>query len=559
MRNLLRTRWLCLGWLSLSALCSACLQVSAPSDASAPLADAEPFDAGVIPRADATATDALGLDAQPADAVAPDAAAADAMEPDALEADANPTDSAVADASAPDADAGLLDAAPAGDAGPLQRLGFLDLPPLMAGGAAIDEGTEWVNGEGRALKDNHGAGEFMVFRWAESPTTRTFVFASGDGQGWREIPSDPLPGRLLAVVQDSQGLIHGLLGANDYSLPELREYYVRFRPNYTGSALSGLSLEAQIALPPHHRSVNVLTDLRGDLQLIDYDGAESLIYVLSVTTVSGVSTQDIKVSVGRAASLTPSGPGDFLALDGSAGDSLVFDSCTLPGSYCARTPAFLSTHNMIGRVAQLGLTRDLYLLVGPIEADYGIGDPSQLDSTRIHLSRLSWNQAQRGWSIGAPAVIAEADGQYIPQLLNVAGTDGDVRVMTIDPRTGVHVGVIDAAGSFADLTNPAPLVHYNGWGALSAAPDGVRMWAIWNTCTSDNSTPDLDCTDARSAEAVWDGTRWQTFDDPLPSGDNSGIGATAAWRDGVGAILFRGTLLRPRPPVPQFAAIWGRP
>ncbi len=362
----------------------------------------------------------------------------------------------------------------------------------------------------------------------------------------------------MSIAQDSTGKVHALMGANDYSLSGGRylEYYVRFKLNYDASKrLSGFNLEAVIPLPDHRRISNVLSDLRGEIRVISYSGSESLMYVVNVTTVSGSSTQDIKVFVGRASTLSPASTSDFVDLAGATGDSKVLDSCTynMPsgGSYCTASPAFFSTHNVTSTFAQNRSTNDIYVFIGPIEADYGVAnDPSgQPESARLRYIRLVWNGS--AWIAATPVVIATDNGSYLPLLFNAQSGANYAWLMYLHPDNGIVFGRVDANG-YSTVTTPLNAKNHNGWGAFTVAPDDSKLWAIWNISVINGANP-------QTAEAYWDGKSWNVYSDTgVTTGDNSGIGGVAGWNNGVAAILFRGTLLRSNPPIPEAAAIWGQ-
>jgi len=466
----------------------------------------------------------------------------------------------------------ISSSASSGSSGSLDRASFSVLPALIdSSGASISEGTEWVNGESRLAKDNHGSGELFAFRWSELPAAKVHLVASADnGHTWRLISNAPtsstgcvgqcslFPGKILGLAQDASGKLHALMGANDYSNGggTFREYYVRIKLTYdVSSKLSGYNLEAVVALPDHKRSVNVLSDLRGDIKIVDYAGQEALMYIVNATTISSQSTQDIKVFVGRALTLMPSSTSDFVGIANASGDTKVLDSCSysMPNgnSYCTANPAFFSTHNITATFAQNRSTKDVYVFVGPIEADYGVAnDPSgQPEATRLRAFRLAWNGA--GWTLGSFTTIAMDNGSYLPLLFSAQSGMGSVWLMFLHPTNGIVFGRMDASG-FTPVTNPVTAKNHNGWGVFSVSPDDTKIWAIWNICVVGGAN-------SQTAQAYWNGSTWNIFSDSgISTGDNSGMGGVSGWSGGVAAILFRGTLLRPNPPIPMSAAISGQ-
>jgi len=425
-----------------------------------------------------------------------------------------------------------------------------------------------VNGESRMVKDNHGTGELFGLRVSgDQPTAAVHLYASADsGQTWRLVSSAPasaagcvgqcsmFPSKVLALTQDSTGKVHVLLGANDYSIGgTFREYYVGLKLNYNAnSTVKSYNLESVIPLPDHKRSVNVLSDLRGDIKIIDVAGSEQLMYVMNVTT-----SQDIKVFIGRSTTLAPAATSDFVGLSGAAGDTKLVDSCTFTtpqgGSYCSVAPAFFSTHNMTTAFGQNRSNKDVYVFLGAIEADYGIAnDPvNQPEETHLRYYRLTWN-GSNGWTVNAPVVVATDNGSYMPLLFNVQSGGNYVWLMYLHPNNGITFGRVDAVGTYATVTNPVAAKNHNGWGVFAVAPDDSKIWSIWNISVVSGASP-------QTAQAYWNGTTWSIFNDVgVVTGDNSGMGGSCGWSNGVAAILFRGTLLRNNPPIPEAATIWGQ-
>lgn len=424
-----------------------------------------------------------------------------------------------------------------------------------------------MNGESRLVKDNHGSGEIFGFRWSESSPAVYLVASANNGQTWRMVANAPaskcsggscslFPNKILAVTQDSTGTVHALLGANDYGAGggTFREYYVRIGLTYgPTSQLTGYQVQAVVALPDHKRSVNVLSDLRGDLKMINFGNTQSLMYILSVST-KGSTTQDIKVFMGRATTLTPSATTDFVGISGAAGDTKLLDSCTytMPSgaSYCNQAPAFFSTHNSTGAFAQNRGTKDIYVFIGPIEADYGTAyTTAQPEANVLRYIRLAWNGS--GWTAGSPINIANDNGSYLPLLFNAQSGANYAWLMFLHPTNGITFGRVDASG-YSTVTTPVAAANRNGWGVFTVAPDDSKIWAIWNISTIGGAS-------SNTAQAYWNGSTWSGSiftDTGVTTGDNSGMGGISGWNSGVAAILFRGTLLRNSPPIPMAASIW---
>ncbi len=434
----------------------------------------------------------------PADAGTP---AQDAGTPDSgtTAQDAGSTDSGTTaqDAGTATPDAGTI---PTGLVLPAARVPFARLP--ARNGTVVNP---WSNGEPRIVKDRTPgkAGELVGFGWSN----RLYAFTSRDnGDSWTFVDptnSETIGTRdVLCAAQDSRGKIH-LLFKNG---PGGRVDYARVALTYSGQNVSGFSSEVKGVAVPGGYNTNI--DVRATLQVVrDTLEREVLVYEVN----DNINSARFRVQMGKATSLDPLSPGDFVRLDGSAGSTVVY-----------ATSSF-NNHDHAAFFAQLGATKDLWLFIGPINAEYG--PPDATFTTRLRLA-ASTNGT---WSANAPISMVGSDALSSPEALSVYGTQNYVWFLYFDPVEGLSVDRVDAAGSYrhAVMPSPDPLPHRNGWGVFSVASDETRLWVIWSSLARPGASPG-----PRTRQAFWNGKDWTTYADPT-AGDSWGMGGTLGWSEGV--------------------------
>jgi hypothetical protein len=380
-----------------------------------------------------------------------------------------------------------------------------------------DHGTlinSWSTSEPRLLKDRSpgGAAELFGLAWPQDGSdTHIYLYKSGDqGQTWSvtNAPDGPDLARgnetILCSAQDSAGKVH-LLYKNWAGEVD----YARVALVHDGAgAITGYQIEVDgVALPDDY---NTNGDIRPMLQVVrDGTGAEVLVYAVADEPNLG-----FEVHLGRGP-LDAAHSSDFVAIDGAA-----------PGS---TTHAFHSgdygTHNHAVWLAQIGATRDLWVVWGHIDDEFGWPDYSV--SMRM---RLAVNAGAATWSLDQPIGI-EMTGRDVSceTMMGVSGTDQSVWLMYFHPDDGLAFDRIGADGSYthnAAGPSPQPDAHMNGMGAFSVSPDDRHVYAIWNALVA--ATP------VATAQGYWDGSTWTTFADPIV-GDSWGIGGSMYWDEGVAA------------------------
>ncbi|MGC3982236.1 MAG: hypothetical protein QM808_13365 [Steroidobacteraceae bacterium] len=423
----------------------------------------------------------------------------------------------------------------------MSRIGFKALPTWSGG-----PGSEWVNGETRLVKDNssQGSGEIFGFVWADSGSNLYLLTSADNGQTWTNVGSKSLtPYHLVALTQDSSGKVHAISWATISD----SGYYLRMTLSYTNARISGFTLDTPsgIALPSHGRLGN---ELRADIKMVkDFNNNETLVYAVNMPTLSCTYVCDIKVYMGKATSLTPTSSSQLVSLAGAAGDTKVFDSCTL--SACSIWG--FSTHVHTALFAQNGMSRDLYLFQGPIDGDYGLAYASASFNT-LYATRLPSNSS--GWTVGATTTIsANVQNNVTPELMSVSSGGNYAWVMYVDPKNGVKFGRFDSNGVYDESTvsSPDTTVNRNGWGVFSVSADDSKIWAIWDTLGP------ITGGSAAAYQGYWNGSTWTKYSDTGAS-DSMGMAGIAGWTNGTAAILFNGNVLAQTYRQPTAASIWSQ-
>ncbi|MGC3980561.1 MAG: hypothetical protein QM808_04795 [Steroidobacteraceae bacterium] len=412
--------------------------------------------------------------------------------------------------------------------------------PTWSGGP----GSEWVNGETRLVKDNstQGSGEIFGFVWSDS-SSRLYLLTSADnGQTWANVGNRSLtPYHVIAVTQDSTGKVHAISWANTSD----SGYYLRMSLTYSGGRISGYTLDTTsgIALPNHNRQGN---ELRADIKMVkDFNNNETMVYAVNMPVKNCSPVCDIKVYMGKATNLAPTTSSQLVSLEGTAGDTKVFDSCDL--SSC-NTFGF-STHVHTALFAQNGTSRDLYLFQGPIDGDYGLAYDETSFNT-LYSTRLPSNSS--GWSVGSTTAIStNVQNNVTPELMSVASGSNYAWVMYVDPKNGVKFGRYDSSNVYNESSIPSPdtTQNRNGWGVFSVSADDSKIWAIWDTLAP------ISGGSAVAYQGYWNGSSWLKYSDDGAS-DSMGMAGVAGWTSGTAAILFNGNVLAQSYLQPTAATIW---
>lgn len=411
--------------------------------------------------------------------------------------------------------------------------------------------NEWSTGETRAIKDNQ-TGDLLVFRGTDSGSGSSgskFNLAGSrdNGATWQTIAtnvSNPAtggfqwPSRIVAVAQDSSGLVHALTAGTD---GDGRFFYQRFALQRTAGHVTAFSLStsAPIALPNHNR--NNSADIRGDIGVYRLNGAEVVVWAYDTAMSSDL--KDVRVYAGRSTHLLPAASSDFLMLDGSAaGDTLLFQNTS------SVSPCMLCNHYTEALIAQNEASEDLYMFLGQLNSDHavGLGTNAELNLRAIRLGKSS-----SGWTIGATTTIATA-GSVAPQLIDVDSASDRAWVMYVHPTNGISYGYFNASGTYVSgpaSTGTAATAGRAAFGAFTAGDNG-RLWSIWHLYGYLGSPK-------AGGASYWNGTSWTNFSD---SGvrDANGIASVQGWSDGVAAIRFDGELLPQNQVAPSVSTLYGQ-
>ncbi len=364
----------------------------------------------------------------------------------------------------------------------------------------------WSNSEPRIIKDVGGSGELIGFGWSD----KLYIFKSGDnGDTWSFV--DPTAGesigtfRICCATQDSTGKCH----ITYIDGPGGHFQYARIALAYTSGLVTGFASEVKDLTLPGTYNTNV--DVRCTLRaVIDAGGTETLVHCTTTDITAGTFT----IVMGKS-SIAPAVSTDWVAMDGTAGSTVVF-----------QTNSF-NDHDHSSCWAQIGSTKDIWVFWGPTEAEFGGLDGTS--TTRIKLTASSHT-----WSVGSPIVMVGQDSVTIPMALCCYGTANFVWFMYLDPLDGLSFDHVNASGTYthAVVTSPDNGIDRNGWGVFTVAPDETRIWAAWNTIGAGGpGTAD------RTREGFWNGASWTLYTEAAPFvGDSWGMGGTVSWSEGLVAV-----------------------
>jgi hypothetical protein len=365
----------------------------------------------------------------------------------------------------------------------------------------------WSNGEPKIMQDRSpgSAGDLFGFGWSD----KTYLYTT-DNQGASWTIVDPLGAETigtatqLCAAQDAGGKVHILFknGATG------RVDYARISLTHAAGHISGFSSEVKgVQLPG---SYNTNMDIRGVLRVVkDQGGSDVLIY-----HVNDHRNPGFQLRMGQATSLSPMGTADFVALDGSAGSTWVYET------------ASFNNHDHSSLFAGLPSNGDLWVAIAPIDAEYGTAD-GVTDLFQIRLTAV----APRRWTVGPAQSIVAGEGPTT-ELLCMAETPDHAWLMYIHPTEGVTFDRFAADGTRQHQVIPTPEAHrnmQNGWGVFSVSQDESRVYVILNTLAS-TGTP-------MTTQSFWDGSAWTKFGD-TPVGDSWGMGGSLDWGDGVAAVIL---------------------
>jgi hypothetical protein len=387
-------------------------------------------------------------------------------------------------------DAGQPDAG-AADSGYYTPVVDLGLP----GGQAPQ--IHWAAGERLVAQDPVG---LDLIGLASGP----YAFVSPDqGQTWHWVLGAGFSGVPMAVAVDDQGRLHVLtLGSG--------------RINYSRLALSrdsaghvvGFGAEASdIPLPPSIETLSA-TARAGLLAVRDAAGVPTLVWF--AFDGSGSAGHLYGGRVVAAAGTSPTAASQFGALDGTAGSS------TFLWSY--PSGVFSAPHNSGFSAAQIGITSDIRVQVGPTET----GDTSAQNSTP--LQELLLAATPQGWALSGPPTTLDQLAGRTPQVASAQSGQGFAWFLRFSPAMGLIAEKVDAAGAriIYRLPSSVPPGQAGALGSavLSVAQDQQRF-AVGVIDMYDSATSPQGWFGA----LYWDGAGWTVYPDHLPT--------AASWQDGT--------------------------
>lgn len=395
--------------------------------------------------------------------------------------------------------------------------------PLVAGAAQFQH---WGGGQPVVARDNHGDGDLFTFGSPGAPSGTLSLLRSGDlGETWAWVPPEgaalavdsAVNAGPISVAQDSAGTVHLLFFRAGY----LDVAYYRLALTYAGGAIAGYTaLAGPIVIPGAYAG-----DRRGTIRAVTAgNGAEVLAVLVAASDPGGTRLQG---SMCITSTLAPASADDFQSLGGApnAVTMIVDDARGVGGSH---------DHTVL--FAQLGSSRDLWVLTGNIVAEAGPTPSSTINRLRLTASGSTWTPG--------PLLDGSTPDAW---LMGIAGTAHSVWGMYGRYGDGqVRFARVSGGGAYEEpvASIPSPVndgrINQTLVGVFAVHPDEQRIWAVF----ARDPSPTGQWYDFTPTGAAWDGSAWQLRPD-APQGDPNaiafadGLGGSVGWDDGVVAVLTR--------------------
>ncbi len=386
---------------------------------------------------------------------------------------------------------------------------YVPLAPMPA-----HDGTPvgpWLTADPEIIKDVQG-GDLVAF--FEGNTSLHAAVSKDNGTSWSWVDGPNVgalgvPGVPGPFIQDDDGkvqLIYFQVGAIGYARLTLARD--------GGGHVTGFSVDANVALP-----TNVNTSGYVRTQLVagkDGAGNRTLVYVTYDENSAGGRIQAGKTSV--SSGWLPQATADFVSLSNAAGATTI---ATLPF-----VNGFEGSHNASVQLAQHPISRDLWFQWGPIDTTDGITGNTN------HVVRLRATPSGTGWTLGTPSTVEPFAGGFAAGLGSVYTTPNFVWLMHFSPSRGLVIDRAASDGTVVDSAIPSPLTTPHSGGYISLVVDATtESRAYAGGWISSDSAGGADFW-----AKYWNGSSWQTFEQPNPPGDVNGIGHSVGWNGGLALV-----------------------
>lgn len=381
--------------------------------------------------------------------------------------------------------------------------------------------NEWSCGESRIVLDPK-TNDLLVFFNTDSAST-IYGYASQDfGQTWISIGTQTLTGgitfQMVGVCIDSQTDIHCLSYHNNVG-PHTYHYY-RLSLTRSSGHVSGFTVAQQPFALVDHSTINT-NEPRGDIKIVTIGGVELILYCYNSAQTGGPNT-DIQIYGGFSTSRTPASLSDFTAIDGSAGDTLLYENTGNTNR---------NNHLLQMLWVQDRATEDCYLIIGKMDADHQVpvsySPDYDLDAMRYTVSSGTLIQ-------GSTTTIAIANG-VAPMILGVASTADKAWVMYMHPTDGVAFCYF-SSGTLTDQPVPALDVGNRAAFGVVSVDDSGHIWCGYHTFYQNTNQQ------IHGAMAFWDGSAWHSTDFTSLS-DCPCFAGSVDWTWGCAILRFTGTKL----------------
>ncbi len=369
----------------------------------------------------------------------------------------------------------------------------------------------WLTADPEIIKDVQG-GDLVAF--FEGTASLHAAVSKDNGTSWAWVDGANVgalgtPGIPGPIAQDTDGKVH-LVFAEVGAIGYARLSLVRD----SGGHVTGFGVDANAALPANANTSGFVR-----IQIVagkDGAGNRTLVYVIYDESTTGGRIQAGKTSV--SSGWLPQASSDFVSLSNAAG--------TTPIANLPFVNGFEGSHNCSVQLAQHPISRDLWFQWGPIDTTDGITGNTN------PVVRLRATPSASTWTLGTPSTVEPFAGGFAAGLASVYTTPNYVWLMHFSPGRGLVIDRAASDGTVTDSAIPSPLTTPHSGGYISLVVDATtESRAFAGGWISSDSAGGADFW-----AKYWNGSTWQTFEQPNPPGDVNGIGQSVGWNGGLALV-----------------------
>lgn len=380
--------------------------------------------------------------------------------------------------------------------------------------------NEWSCGESRIVVDPV-TNDLLAFFNDDSTAIVYGIISTDYGESWTELGSKTLGSitfQMTSLGIDSKGDIHCIAYRNSSSPHNY--YYFRLSLTRSGGHVTDFSVAQAPFAFVDHSMVNT-NEPRGDLKIVSIGGNERILYCFNSAQTSGPNT-DVQVYGGMSTTSAQASLSDFVAIDGSAGDTQLYNNTGNSNR---------NNHYLQMLWVQERSTEDCYLILGKMDADHRVPVSS---STDYNLVARRYTVSGDTLVYDSDIVLATDDG-VAPMILGVASTATKAWVMYLHPTLGVSFGYL-ADGVWHDqAAPPLDVGDRAAFGAFSV-DDAGHIWCGYHTFYN-NADQQI-----HGAMAFWDGEAWSSTDF-TGLHDCCCFAGSVDWKYGCAILRFTGAKL----------------